>query len=57
MIYGVVHNGQNISIYDNYEEARKWLESCKIIYKDVHIYELTEITEYKFTHSLGAKAN
>lgn len=57
-MYGVVTNHKtNISIYDSYEEAKKWFESCQLIYEDVHVYELTEIIGYKFTHSLGGKAN
>lgn len=57
MKYGVVNSSKNISIYENYEEAKRWYNSCIIIYKDVYIYELKEVQEYTFTHSLGAKAN
>jgi len=56
MTYGVVH-GKTIATFSDYEEAKRWLQNAKIVHRDVRIYELTEITEYKFTHSLGTKVN
>jgi len=56
MTYGVVHD-KSIAIYANYKDAKRWYQNAKLIYKDIHIYELTEVNEYNLTHSLGAKVN